>query len=222
MSAKSYVQSKPEVAELKVSLAVNHQDSKSTEALYVHSDKGKIKITSVTNQDTRVVTVEKSKPSISQNLGKEGDLKKTLLDANNISIISSSKAACPDVSISKTHLMMSGCKEKSDQIPNLNPGNVKVKKEAQMSSSKTCAALREGNVSNKSVADKQSCVLTNTTAPVTTRRDPSSSPSKKTVAKNMPKPPAASLENSSSLSSDFKGQKRGKDTIPQNSPHKKT
>ncbi|XP_073440302.1 microtubule-associated serine/threonine-protein kinase 4 isoform X4 [Dendrobates tinctorius] len=222
-STKSYAQGKPEVAELKVSLAVNHQDSKSTEALYVHSDKGKIKITSVTNQDTRMVTVEKSKPNVSQNLvGKEGDLKKTQPDANNISITSLPKAACPDVSISKTHLTMSGCKEKSEQIPNLNAANIKVKKDAQMSSSKTCAALKEGNVSSKPVTDKQFCVLTNTTAPVTMRRDPPSSPSKKTVAKNMPKPPAASLENSSSLSSDLKGQKRGKDAIPENSPHKKT
>ncbi|KAM4050705.1 microtubule-associated serine/threonine-protein kinase 4 isoform 3-T3 [Anomaloglossus baeobatrachus] len=219
-AAKSYIQGKLEAAELKVSLAINPQDSKSTEALYVHSDKGKIKITSVTHQDTREATVEKSKPSISQSL--VGDIRKTMPDANNISITTFPKAACPDVSISKTHLTMSGCKEKSEQIPTLNASNVKIKKEAQISSSKTCAALREGNVASKPVTDKQSCVLTNTTASVTARREPPSSPSKKTVAKNLPKPPAASLENSSSLSSDLKGQKRGKDTVPQNSPHKKT
>lgn len=222
-AAKSGIQVKPEAVALP--LAVNPQDIKSTEALYVRSDNGKIKITSVTNQDTREVTVEKSKSSISQNIvGKGGDVRKTLSDASNISVPSLPKAACSDVSLGKTPLTGSGCKEKNEQIPNLNAANVKVKKETQTSSSKTCIALKEGNVSSKAVTDQQPCVLTNTAAPVTGRRDPPSSPSKKTVAKNLPKPPAAPLENSSSLSSekDLKGQKRGKDIFPQNTPHKKT
>ncbi|KAM3939125.1 microtubule-associated serine/threonine-protein kinase 4 isoform 2-T2 [Leptodactylus fuscus] len=213
-AAKTSIQGKPEVVELR-----DTQDTKSTEALYVLSDKGKIKITSVTNQVTREVSMEKS---IAQNVvGKEGDPRKTMSDANNVGITSLPKAVCSDVSSSKTVI---GCKEKSEQISTLNAANVKAKKDLQTSSSKTCVALREGNVSNKPVTDKQPCVLTNTTAPVTTRRDPPSSPSKKTVAKNLPKPPAAPLENLTGLSSDkdLKGQKRGKDTIPQNSPHKKT
>ncbi|XP_075695025.1 microtubule-associated serine/threonine-protein kinase 4 isoform X4 [Rhinoderma darwinii] len=223
-AAKTCIQGKPEAVELKVPLSVNPQDNKSTEALYVLSDKGKIKITSVTNLDTRDVTVEKSMSRISQSIGREGDLRKTLSDANNISITSLPKAVCSDVSLSKTHLNVSNCKEKNEQIPNLNVANVKVKKDAQTSSSKTCAALREGNVSSKPVTEKQPCVLTNTAAPVMVRRDPPSSPSKKTFAKNLPKPPAGPLENSSSLSSDkdLKGQKRGKDTVLQSSPHKKT
>ncbi|XP_056397542.1 microtubule-associated serine/threonine-protein kinase 4 isoform X12 [Hyla sarda] len=221
-AGKTCIHGKPESVEL--SLAMNSQDNKSTEALYVLRTNSKIKITSVTNQDTREVTVEKSKSSISQSIGKEGDLRKTLSDANDIGITSLPKAVCSDVSLSKMHLTVSGCKEKNEQIPNHNAANVKVKKDTQTSSSKTCTALKEGNVFNKPVTDKQPCVITNTAAPVTVRRDPPSSPSKKTVAKNLPKPPAAPLENSNSFSSDkdLKGQKRGKDTFPQNSPHKKT
>ncbi|XP_066458912.1 microtubule-associated serine/threonine-protein kinase 4 isoform X3 [Eleutherodactylus coqui] len=222
--AKTSIQGRHEAMELL--LTVNPQDNKSTEALYVHSDKGKIKITSVTSQDTREVTIENSKSSISQNIvGKEGDLKKTHSDANNISITSLPKATYSDVSSSKTYLTVSGCKEKNEQMASFNAANVKLKKDAQTSSSsKICNVLREGNVSSKSATDKQPCVLTNTTAPVTVRREPPSSPSKKTVVKNLPKPAAAPLENSSSLSldKDLKGQKRGKDTIPQNNPHKKT
>ncbi|XP_044132069.1 microtubule-associated serine/threonine-protein kinase 4 isoform X3 [Bufo gargarizans] len=223
-AAKICIQAKPETVEPRVPLSVNRQDQKSTEALYVLSDKGKTKILPVTNQDSKEVT-EKSKPSISQNIvGKEGDPRKTLNDAKNISSSSLSKAAFSDVLLSKTHLTVSGCKEKSEQIPNLNAANVKVKKDTQTSYGKTCTVLREGSVSSKSATDKQQGVLTNTAAPVTTRREPPSSPNKKTVVKNFAKPPAATLENSSSLSSDkdLKGQKRGKDTLPQNSPYKKT
>ncbi|KAG8598731.1 hypothetical protein GDO81_002717 [Engystomops pustulosus] len=220
-AAKSCIQAKPEVVQPRVPPA----DNKSTEALYVLSDKGKIKITTVTNQDTREVTVEKNKSSISQNIvGKEGDLRKAVSDTSNISINVLPKAACSDVSLSKTHFTVSGSKEKNEQTQNLNAASVKAKKDAQTSSSKTCFALKEGNVSGKPVTDKQPCVLTNPAAPVTTRRDPPISPSKKIVVKNVPKPPATPLENSSNISSDkdLKGQKRGKDTIPQSSPHKKT
>ncbi|XP_063819490.1 microtubule-associated serine/threonine-protein kinase 4 isoform X3 [Pseudophryne corroboree] len=213
--------------EVRLSFIESSPEKKCTEALYLLSDKGKSKITSVvTNRDTREMITEKHKSSVSQNvIGKEGDPRKTLCDPKGGSA-ASPKAVCPDVSVAKTHL--NECpgtmfKEKNEQNTNLNVANIKVKKEAQVFPGKTGA--KDGcSLSSKSVTEKQLGALTNAAAPATVRRDPPSSPNKKNVTKYVPKSPAAPLENFSTLSSerDLKGQKRGKDTVSQSSLHKKT
>ncbi|XP_075038670.1 microtubule-associated serine/threonine-protein kinase 4 isoform X3 [Mixophyes fleayi] len=214
--------------ELGLPFMESSHENKCTEALYVLNDKGKSKISSVTNRDAREMTSEKHKLGVSQNVvGKEGDLRKTLCDAKS-SGAALPKAVCTDVSFTKSHLTecpVNYYKDKNEQNTNLNVANNKVKKDTQVLSGKTGAASKDGgSLSSKPVAEKQLGVLTNTAAPATARREPPSSPNKKNVTKNVPKPPAAPLENISTLSSekDLKGLKRGKDTVPQCSPLKKT
>ncbi|KAM5194772.1 microtubule-associated serine/threonine-protein kinase 4 [Mantella aurantiaca] len=200
------------------------QENKCTEALYVQSDKGK-KVTLVTSRDTREGTLDKQKSSISQNLvGKEGDQRKALCDTKSPGGAALPKFGSTNVSLSKSDLAecpVNVFKDKHDQNLNMNVETVKAKKDLHEVSSKSCPAAKEGSLSSKPVTEKQAS-STPTTGPV--RRDPPSSPSKKNITKNIPKSPAVTLENSSSHSSDkeLKGQKRGKESISQSSPQKKT
>ncbi|KAM9330985.1 microtubule-associated serine/threonine-protein kinase 4 [Gastrophryne carolinensis] len=224
---KSAVQSKPalNVADLGPPSLEKNQENKSTEALYVHSDKGR-KVTSVTNRDLHEVTLANQKYSISQNLVGKGEQRNQLGDAK--SCVSSASPRCGSSDIPLTKLLnLNECnasvsKDKVDQNTNLNVDAVKAKKD-QVSSIRLNATIKETSLSSRPVTEKQPCVPSGATAPLTARRDPPSSP-KKNNTKTMPKPPAAPLENSGVFSSDkdLKGQKRGKETVSQSSPQKKT
>ncbi|XP_072272434.1 microtubule-associated serine/threonine-protein kinase 4 isoform X2 [Pyxicephalus adspersus] len=196
------------------------QENKCTEALYIQSDKGK-KVTSVASRDTKEGTLDKQKSSITQNLvGKEGDQRKALCDTKSSDVSALPKAGSTDGSLSKpdrAERPVNVCKDKMEQ----NVETVKAKKDLQEVSSRSCPATKESNLSSKPVTEKQAST-TPTTG--TVRRDPPSSPSKKNITKSISKTPAALLENSSSFSleKDLKGQKRGKDSVSQSSPQKKT
>lgn len=225
-TVKSSVQSRAvlDVTETGPSSFDNGQENKCTEALYVQNDKGK-KVTPFTSKDTREATLDKQKSSISQNLvGKERDQRNALCDTKSTGSAALNKVGNTNISLSKPDMdvcPVNVCKDKVEQNLNMNVDTVKSKKDLQEISNRSCPATKEGWLSNKPVIEKQ---VSSTNTPGTVRRDPPSSPSKKNITKSIPKPPAASLENYSSLSSDkdLKGQKRGKDSVSQSSPQKKT
>ncbi|XP_077318782.1 microtubule-associated serine/threonine-protein kinase 4 isoform X3 [Lithobates pipiens] len=225
-TVKSSVQSRAvlDVTETGPPSIENVQENKCTEALYVQNDKGK-KVTPFTSKDTREVMLDKQKSSISQNLvGKERDQRNALCDTKSTGSAALPKVGSTNISLSKPDMAVcpvNVCKDKVEQNHNMNVDTVKSKKDLQEISSRSCPATKEGCLSSKPVIEKQ---VSSTTTPGTVRRDPPSSPSKKNIVKSIPKPPAASLESYSSLSSDkdLKGQKRGKDSVSQSSPQKKT
>ncbi|CAI9547437.1 unnamed protein product [Staurois parvus] len=198
------------------------QENKCTEALYVQNDKGK-KVTPVTSRETREVTLDKQKSSTSQNVIGKGDQRNALCDTKSTAGAALPKVGSTDISLSKPD--MAECpvnvrKDKVEQNVNTNVDTVKSKKDLQEITSRSCPATKECSASSKPVIEKQ---VSSTTMPGSVRRDPPSSPSKKNITKSIPKPPAAPLENSPSLSSDkdLKGQKRGKDSVSQSSLQKK-
>ncbi|KAM4808302.1 microtubule-associated serine/threonine-protein kinase 4 [Rhinophrynus dorsalis] len=222
-SVKSCAQAKPCVEGLGCGLFAtdNSQENACTEALYVQGDKETKLSSTVTDRDPKI-----AKSSILK--GKDQDFKKILCDSYNDIAALPTTVCSPDTdaSLSKVNLLecpTSICKEKNGQTSVMNVTNNKAKKDFQLHSNKAGTVAKSDKVASKSVAEKQPCLVSNSTTTAANHRDLPVSPNKKNIIKDLAKSPAASLDNPCALSTekDCKGQKRGKD-LSQISPPKKT